>query len=188
MVKRLARLARLLIAAEQAHLDDNDDAALILLYAFLDVLGTATKVLTDGNGNGPAFRRWVDEYVLSATELGVSSEDIWGARCGMLHSLSHESDRSRQGKAKVILYVRGEETTDSGLPWAAAIQQATAKVPGISKVPVDRLAVVHLGTLLRAVRVGFNRFTDDVVEDAELDNRITQQMDAALTVISVTYS
>jgi hypothetical protein len=106
----------------------------------------------------------------------------------MLHSLSHESDWSRRGDARVVVYVRGVETTDAGMPWPSAIQQAIEHVPTISRVPVEQLVVLHLDAFLRAVRVGFTQYSNDVLASDDLDRRITQQMDEALTLISVVTS
>src|SRR5688500_13038808 len=108
MARRLARLERLLDAAERAYDDGHDDACLIVLYALLDVLGAVSRNANKAKGDGSDFRRWVDDYVLKQGRLNATADDLWGARCGILHALSHESDHSAQGRARIVIYFRGD--------------------------------------------------------------------------------
>jgi hypothetical protein len=41
--------------------------------------------------------------------LNVTSDDLWGARCGLLHTFTPASDKSRAGIARELKYVRGDK-------------------------------------------------------------------------------
>ena len=63
-----------------------------------------------GDGIGDTFKQWVKKYLLNhlpAQENGqplCCEIDIWGARCGIIHALSPDSNI---GQAKKICYAWG---------------------------------------------------------------------------------
>ena len=58
--------------------------SLVLLYAGIDAL--AWLALPSGDVNGSDFVKWVNTYLLPDSGLQCTAEDIWAARCGLLHS------------------------------------------------------------------------------------------------------
>lgn len=75
--------------------------ALILAYSLIDIAGWL-----DSNHKSVRvrFTSWVDKYVLPEAGLTCSSMDLYGARCGFLHSYSATSDLSASQKASKIFY------------------------------------------------------------------------------------
>lgn len=63
--------------------------ALILLFSSIDIL--ATLQTTDGYSTGASFKTWVDVYLLNQDQFPFDSEDLWSARCGIVHALRYES-------------------------------------------------------------------------------------------------
>ena len=64
---------------------------LILIYAGIDSIAW----LGAENVSGPVgvrFMAWVDRYLLTAKPLACTSADLYSARCGILHSLTGDSD------------------------------------------------------------------------------------------------
>ena len=85
---------------------------LMLLYSFIDILAwllyeEKTKEV------GERYRKFVDEYFLPESELSCSADDIYSARCGILHSYSSESNKTERGKAKRIYYIASDKEGDS---------------------------------------------------------------------------
>jgi hypothetical protein len=84
-------------------------SCLTLLYSAIDVLAA-----TDGHGKTQkTFVAWVDKYMLPNTNLRFSALDLYAARCGIVHNFSAESDLSRAGKAKKLVYAWGTASADS---------------------------------------------------------------------------
>ena len=54
----------------------------------------------EGEGTKAAFLRWCDSYLLASKALPCNSLELYGARCGVLHAGSPDSDLSRLGKAR----------------------------------------------------------------------------------------
>lgn len=185
MARRLARLFRILQAADQAYESGHDDACLILLYSLLDVLGSASRAACDQPGTGADFRRWIEEYVLPHLDGEVTAEDLWGARCGLLHALSQESRWTTKGKARIVLYARVASRTANGMPWSHILKQSIAAVPGISKVPPEQIAIVRLRSLLDAVNLGFAKFTSEVIGNEDRDRQLTENLELTLTTLSI---
>jgi hypothetical protein len=46
---------------------------------------------------------------MSPSSLNVTSDDLWGARCGLLHTFTPSSDKSRAGIARQLKYIRGDK-------------------------------------------------------------------------------
>lgn len=65
---------------------------LILIYSSIDIVSS----LEPGRATGSAFMAWTDKYLLKAISLPCTPSDLWGARCGILHTFSGESDMSKR--------------------------------------------------------------------------------------------
>jgi len=76
--------------------------ALMLIYSGIDILASLER--RKGEGTKASFTRWVDEYLLKAVSLPCTSLELYAARCGILHTLTPESDLSRKGKAREVGY------------------------------------------------------------------------------------
>jgi hypothetical protein len=76
--------------------------ALVLTYCGIDSAAwvNGDKPTVDRND----FMKWVRDYLLPAKSLRCSAEDLYSARCGLLHNLSSDSGMTRSGAAQVIWY------------------------------------------------------------------------------------
>jgi len=120
---------------------------LMLLYAGIDVVAS----LEAGRAGPRAFRRWVNKYLLKSAPLRCTASDLYGARCGILHTFSAESDMSRKGQARQIVYAWGDAKAED--------LALAAKTLGRN----DR--VVHVRELVNAFRVGLTNYLDEVMQD-----------------------
>jgi len=84
---------------------------LMVLYATIDIFGFVTTT-NEKDSPGQRFRSFVDTFMMKYLK-DVTSDDLWGARCAILHTGTSESDHSRKNKARQILYSWG--TADSAL-------------------------------------------------------------------------
>lgn len=134
---------------------------LVLLYASIDVFGSLVRPKSNPDTSGEYFRKWVDLYLLGGHNLPTSSEDLWGARCGLLHTHTASSQNSRKGNARELHYYIGNGDKD-----LAKYMQAEFQKNNQSKIPLD------LDMLFDAFIDGLMRFAKDVQTDAALKDTV----------------
>jgi len=92
-------------------------ATLVLLFAAIDQLAwVASDRETVGNDG---FKSWVQRYMIERNPglmSGATAADLWGARCGVLHTGAAESNDFRSGKARRIFYTSNYGQVSSNDP------------------------------------------------------------------------
>jgi hypothetical protein len=136
--------------------------ALVLIYAHIDTLAWAAseKGRMDTRRN---FEAWVSRWLLpqlAPHAPDVSATDLYGARCGVLHTLTGKSDLAPHGKAREIDYAWG-----------------TGQVEVIRSAIVayrlsDKHVALHYDHLLAALKAAVFHFLDFASSDAELSARL----------------
>ncbi|MHB8869074.1 MAG: hypothetical protein ACYC6T_02120 [Thermoleophilia bacterium] len=129
-------------------------SALVLVYSAIDVcawLASDTEETTRST-----FTGWVDRYLLPARKLDCTSDELYGARCGLLHTFTPESRQSREGKVRTIGYAWGNASLDA----LAASRNAIGKE--------HLYSAVHFNELHEAWRLGVNAFISDLERDPKL--------------------
>jgi hypothetical protein len=124
--------------------------ALMLLYSGIDVVGALER--KPNTGTKANFIRWVDSYMLKAYPIGCSGLELYGARCGILHTMAAESDLSRSGKAREITYAWGDATVEH-----------LKKAGKIINHP--NILAVHVNDLLKAFKSGLAIYFDEINKD-----------------------
>jgi len=83
--------------------------ALILLYTLID---SVSWLATDKKNESVKrrFTRWVEDWMLKDNSLSCNALELYAARCGILHSLTSDSDLSAIGKVKRITYSFGDKS------------------------------------------------------------------------------
>jgi hypothetical protein len=97
-------VARRLAAIDLCFREGLFTESLVLLYSGVDALAWLT-LPSGSDGSSRDFIAWVNTYLLPDSGLQCSAEDIWAARCGLLHSNIAESRKSREGTAREICYL-----------------------------------------------------------------------------------
>jgi hypothetical protein len=116
---RTARAALLLLEAELV------GQSLVIVYSAIDALAWSRRI--SGDVKRADFFDWVTRYMVPDAELGCSAKDLYGARCGLVHSGTADSTMGQQGEATPLWYA----TDDAGVPALQAFvatRDATAKV------------------------------------------------------------
>lgn len=80
--------------------------AVILTYCAMDAM--AFLSMPDGKEkvSRSDFKDWVENYMKTGTEqpYKYDKEDLYGARCGIVHTYAAESDSSRSNQCRKIVY------------------------------------------------------------------------------------
>lgn len=63
----------------------------MLLYSSIDILGSLQS--QDGYATRDSFKEWVTNYLFRERSFPFSEDDLWGARCGIVHTMWYDSQR-----------------------------------------------------------------------------------------------
>lgn len=91
----------------------HQESALILIYALIDRM--AWLSVENEVSNGDDFRAWVNKFLLVQDNFLCTADDLWAARCALLHTGSVEANDTRKGRARKILYYGGDLSIDPAL-------------------------------------------------------------------------
>ena len=134
--------------------------ALIVLYSAIDTLAWVN--LECGDVTRSAFYQWVDTYVAPKELIGCTAQDLYGARCAIVHSSTTESKLSRDGQARELWYVTSS--------YSAERLQVYAQSIGAD------VYVVSFTSLVAAFTEGLMNFSQALTQDPELEKRCVQRM------------
>ena len=140
------------------HLLWHSTPALILIYSGLDTVGWLDS--SDDYATRSSFIKWVDAYLLKAKPLQCTSLDLYAARCGLLHTLTPDSQLSSAGKVRRISYAWG----------TATVQDLQRTIDLTNKT--DELVVVHVNDLYEAWRLGVLQLTEDLEKSTERKSQV----------------
>ncbi|MCT7357999.1 hypothetical protein [Thalassolituus pacificus] len=101
--------AAIKILIEEKH----HESALILIYAWIDRMAWLS---VSDEASGADFKAWVNTYLLPNSSLGCSADDLWAARCAVLHTSTSYARDTKSGKAKRIQYVCNDAISVSNIP------------------------------------------------------------------------
>jgi hypothetical protein len=128
--------------------------SLTLIYSGIDMLGwlDIDDVTTDASRK--SFKCWATDYILApGSELTCTADDLYSARCGLLHIRSSESRDTRSGSARRIFYA-----------WGNSSAEDLQKV--IDLHPTEKAVAVHFNTLFKQFVDGAMRFRSRLESDA----------------------
>ncbi|APB76460.1 hypothetical protein PPYC2_16480 [Paenibacillus polymyxa] len=127
-------------------------SVLILIYSAMDIV-SSLSVRGDRDSQKKDFIAWVDRYLTPKLQTCTGS-DLYAARCSVVHTLGSESSMSREGKAKNVVYVWGNESPD--------------KWQSISNLTEYRIVVIKIEDLIYTFRQAVGEFFELAQKDEEL--------------------
>ncbi len=139
-------IREMFLAIDECMSADRVVASLILIYSTIDSLAWLGISDTTSDTTETAFCDWLDTYLLPfAFGIRCDAIDLYGARCGLLHTRSSISKKSRRGDAKQIMYA-----------WAGQSREDLQKFLDIH--PVEKAIAVRANDLFLELKAGFERF------------------------------
>ncbi len=122
--------------------------ALILVYAGIDIFAALNRPEGKEEGTRKDFKDWCDKYILHKKQLACSANDLYAARCGVVHSYSSQSTLTRNKEALEIVYSWGKQSPE---PLQTILKS------------IDYPAhVIHIETLVELFKSGVHEFLEDV--------------------------
>lgn len=127
--------------------------ALVMIYTAID----SVSWLDAGNSkeSGKAFKKWVEKWMLNDPTIKCSAEEIYAARCGVVHTLTPTSSQTQKG-VKRIAYSWGEGDNRD--------LEKLIEMTGHQ----ESLTSVHLSDLIRAFSTGMADYLEHVYSDPHL--------------------
>jgi hypothetical protein len=122
---------------------------LVVLYSAIDTFAWASR--NSGDVTRLDVCGWVSAYMNPTVELDCTPEDLYAARCSLLHSSTTESKMSRKGQARELWYVTS--------PYSAATMQSHVRQGGATA------KVLNMTALIDAFSRGVMKFSDDLSSD-----------------------
>jgi hypothetical protein len=132
-------------------------SAIALIYASIDSLSALTRPINQEDTTAKEFKDWVNKYLLPQGILTCTAEELYGARCGVLHTQSPDSRIQRQGSGVVkrLIYC-----WQSGPPADAQ-----------KSLPQDATTVI-VEDLFEGFKIAVERFLAAIEADPGLSNRV----------------
>jgi hypothetical protein len=134
-------------------------SALTLVYSAIDAMAGLSRPLKRKENNGDDFTSWVKAYYLPSLPANVSAEDLWGARCGIVHTYGPYSRHARSGKARMLIY-----------RWRVGHRPDDAVLHEYEQM--SNVTVVEIERLVDAFHQAVERFSTHIDAAADLRRRV----------------
>lgn len=85
-------------------------ACLILIYCGVDAMAYLDMPPNQAEVESKDFIQWAERYlspILSNQTTSINGDELYSARCAMVHTYSIESRKTKSGKVRIIGYVVG---------------------------------------------------------------------------------
>jgi len=128
-------------------------SGLILLYSLVDIMVWLSRDQHSADSTKSDFIRWVEEFLLPGANFACTADDLYSARCALIHAYAPEwgASMSRQSEVKKIHYIWGK------------VRKETSK---------DENVVLHLDDLVNALKNAIQRFNDSLSYNRALSELI----------------
>lgn len=138
-------------------------SAVTLVFAAIDALAALTRPINQPETDGATFRAWATRFLHPDQRINCTVEDLWGARCGVLHTYSPEAIRAAARGARRIYYQWRQG------PAADAVRELPA-----------RSVVVIVEDLYAALFDAVHAYMADIPIDADLRARLNAHLPSLL--------
>ncbi|MDE2465345.1 MAG: hypothetical protein KGO02_16775 [Alphaproteobacteria bacterium] len=138
-------------------------SAVTLIFAAIDALAALTRPTTQPETDGEIFRAWATRYINPAVRLHCSAQDLWGARCGVLHTYSPEATRAAKLGARRVYY-----------EWRQG-----PPADAVRTLPADAIVLI-VENLYEALVDAANAYMHDIAADAQLALRVNVHLASLL--------
>lgn len=135
-------------------------AAIILIYAGIDAMGYTTLPPGQDEVSRSSFIEWANKYIRFPGKEQLTGEELYAARCGILHTYGVESRLSRAGRCRKIGYYGG------------------VNVPPIT--PGGTIAPDCVWVTVSALRDAFFQGIDEYADEASRDEARWAQIESRL--------
>jgi hypothetical protein len=142
-------------------------SALTLIYSAIDAIAGLARDLDKKENDGGDFKAWVGLYYLPSLTASITSQDLWAARCGIVHAYSPHSGLSHSGDVRILIYRWRHAHRPDDPILANYEKQANA-------------TVLEIESLVEAFNRATELFSQRIETDADLKRRVDHHVKALL--------
>jgi hypothetical protein len=152
MLKLRTRVEQLFDAVAGCLSNNHFESTMILLYSGIDAMAWLNRPANVNDVRRVDFQEWIDTYFLPGSGFNCSAADLYGARCGLVHSNTGESRMNRERRAHKVFYYREHEAAKEGIIQLMLNEELTPWF-----IDVDQF--------INALKTAIDRFIDGVSAD-----------------------
>lgn len=143
---------QLLQAIEHCEKNNLVVPTLVMVYSAIDSVSWLAS--GDSKESGKAFKRWVTDWMLNDPKIKCTAEELYAARCGLVHTLTPTSSTTSKGVRKIAY------------SWGSGENDDLERLIKIS-ASEETVTSVHLSDLIQAFRTGVADCLDQIYNDPE---------------------
>jgi len=147
--------------------NDFERAALVLLYSGMDAMAFMSLPAEKNSVTRKDYIAWAEQYIHFPCTGQVTGLELYGARCGVLHTFTPDSELTRDNKARRIVY----------------INHHTPEVSYDPSEPED-IVVMSVHGLYKAFLAGVQQFLADLLLDKSREALALTRLDAMFHDVS----
>ena len=125
-------------------------STIVLCYSLIDVMAWLSLPPEKTAVHRGDFIKWSEQYVIPNGSFNCTAEDLYSARCSVLHTMTAESELTREGRAVKIAYTWGN------IPPLSPAQLQEGNIIG---------TMLHLDSLCSAIERGSKQFFANILTD-----------------------
>jgi hypothetical protein len=135
--------------------------ALVLIYTGIDSVSWLSAA-EPTRSVGDRFQSWVLEWMYAVRPLSCTPEELYAARCGLLHTLTPNSTLTERKNVRRIAYAWGKgEQKDLN--------------DSIATLKYEGLVGIHINDLFESFRFGFSAFLEKTMNDDIASKTFTEK-------------
>jgi hypothetical protein len=135
-------------------------AVLILTYSAMDAMAFLGMPANQTEVGRKDFIGWASRYICFPGAEQLTGEDLYGARCGLLHTYGSDSKLSRAGQCRRLIYIYGP-TSKPVIPYTGSMA----------------LVMVSIPALVRALFDGIDTFLPQLFSDSEKETLAEERLE-----------
>lgn len=135
----------------------------ILIFSGIEAMAWLDRPTVKADSSRQDFLNWVDTYMLPGSGLPCTAEEMYGSRCGLVHSHTAESKAHRGGRIRKVFFHRSVKD----------------KVPALFQLDLNEKFLpvsVDLDHMFWAFQRGIHRFTEVVNANAQKARMIGERI------------
>jgi hypothetical protein len=105
-------------------------AVLILTFSAMDAMAFLGMPASKTAVGRKDFIEWASRYIRFPGADQLNGEDLYGARCGLLHTYGSDSKLSREGQCRRLIYIHGP-TYKPVIPYTGSMSLVMVSIPAL---------------------------------------------------------
>jgi hypothetical protein len=165
----------LIKAIDYCFKDNVNLPGLILFFSAIDILAWLSRDPHDSDATRNDFIRWVNEFMLPGTGLACTAEELYSARCNIIHSYAPEwgtGVNRREREVKKIIYAWGNARTE-GLEKQVTKQSEK-----------DKTVLLYTDELVNSLKMAIERFSASFPFNRALSELVYERSAKYFNIIS----